>query len=285
VQLSVDDSPAVLSELGFPAEDHEPLRAARPELSPLLETAGSLVRSMGSLDLPPPFPSVPDPYFHAHVYLATLPHTRAYHQSRGIPAEVTRATLADLGRNYAVHRERTGTPGMFVPHWPMRHFSGTLYQLGRLQFERVRLGNRTGTAFRTAGLPHGPGDPVLLVHIPGRMGPLSEEECEASFAWAREFFPRHFPDETYAGFAIHSWLMDPQLAEYLPAESNIMRFQRRFREAYRPTDGDGDIVWFVAGLPLSQVDKMPQRTTLERAVRAHLRAGRHWTGGVGWMPW
>ncbi len=51
-------------------------------------------------------------YFAAYVFVAALPYTRAYHRERGIPAETTRHTLADLGRNMASHRRRHGTGGV-----------------------------------------------------------------------------------------------------------------------------------------------------------------------------
>ena len=31
------------------------------------------------------------------------------------------------------------------------------------------------------------------------------------------------------------------------------------------------------------IDELPQRTTLERAIVAHLRAGKHWRNRTGWL--
>ena len=82
-----------------------------------------------------------------------------------------------------------------------------------------------------------------------------------------------------------SWLLDPQLAEYLPASSNIVRFQRRFTLIEDRAAGDNALTLrFVFGLPTDlPLDAYPQRTTLERAIIAHIRAGRDWRGGVGWL--
>ncbi len=296
---AADDLPPVLLDLAVPHEEIDRLVAMLPLLnqSPglwwLLERcAHSLVRTMDTVDRPPWFPALPESlgvlqrYFFVYVFLAALPTVRAFHRARAIPDEVSRRTLADLGRHMAVHRRNHGQGGFDNAFWLMLHFRGEIYELGRLQFERARLGRRTGEAMAAAGLPYGPGDSALSVHIPAFWGPMTPAACDASFARARVFFARHFPEEPYEIAVCHSWLIDEQLAEYLPEESNIIQFQRRFHLAYRPgadEASDASIVRFVFGLTNVTPDVLPRRTTLERAVGDHLRAGRHWHGGAGWL--
>ncbi|MFE9024068.1 acyltransferase domain-containing protein [Streptomyces sp. NPDC007808] len=298
-----DDLAEVLLDLQVTHEDvNDLVRMSRrvtddPELRRLLEGfVDELVRGLGEVgdpagrsdldwDLDWPSGSLRR-CFPVYVFVAALPYTRAYHRERGIPAEVSRRTLADLGRNMAVHRRRYGRTGVQAPWWLVRHFRGELYQLGRLQFERTRLGERTTAALATAGLDTGPGTPCLNLHIPDFHGPLSPAAVDRSLALAREFFPRHFPQERYAAATCHSWLLDPQLAEYLPEDSNIVRFQTRWRVAQQggePTDTEP--VQFVFGDPELPIDGLPRRTALERAVGDHLRAGGHWYIGHGWLPW
>lgn len=290
---AADDLPPILLDLAVPHEDvdavvrHRPAPERAPDVWWLLtRCAHLLVRHLGTVAGPPEFRSMArlPPYFYVYVYLAVLPHVRAYHRRLGVDEEVSRRTLADLGRNMAVHRRIYGTGGLDVPFWLMLHFRGALYQLGRLQFERARLGRRTGAAVRAAGLPYGPGDPVLGVHVPAFHGPLTPAACDASFARAKAFFARHFPDERYALAVCHSWLLDPQLAGYLPADANILAFQRRFRPAYQPAPDDGDILRFVFGTESPDLADLPRDSTLRRAVVDHLTAGGHWHGGVGWLP-
>lgn len=297
---AADELAPVLLDLAVPHEDITPLVAMRPELernhSPALwwlleRCVHALVRRMGEVgyDDLPTFPPLRDDlgpigrYFYVYVFVATLPHMRAFHRSRGIPDEVSRRTLADLGRNMAVNRFRYGEGGLGVVFWIRLHVTGAIYDLGRLQFERARLGHRSGQAVTAAGLPYGPEAPALSVHIPDFSGPLSPAACDAAFARAKPFFSRHFPEEPYDIAVCHSWLLDEQLAEYLPAESNIVQFQRRFRLAYRPEPDDAGIVRFVFGFEEWTPDTLPRRTRLERAVGDHLRAGRHWHGGAGWL--
>ena len=294
---SAVDLPAVLVKLAVPHQDIDDVVAMLPSrdwpagLWWLLERCTSaLVQEMGRVEGRPAFPDLPaslgvlQRYFYVYVLLATLPHVRAYHRAREIPDDVSWLTLADVGRKLAVHRWKHGVGGLDAPFWFTLHFRGALYDLGRLQFERATLGDRTGRGIAAAGLPYGPGDRVLSVHIPAFYGPMTPEACDASFARAKAFFAQHFPEERYTIAVCHSWLLDEQLAEYLPAASNIIQFQRRFRPAYRPDDhNDSVIVEFVYGKSVAELDELPRRTRLERVVVDHIRAGRHWYGGAGWL--
>jgi hypothetical protein len=92
-----------------------------------------------------------------------------------------------------------------------------------------------------------------------------------------------------AFFTCESWLMDPQLADYLPETSNIVRFQRRFEilpltpAVERRARGDGDIAGYVFGGARDNLDDYPQETTLQRAYVAHRRSGGHWYARTGWF--
>ncbi|WP_405887650.1 acyltransferase domain-containing protein [Streptomyces sp. NBC_01136] len=292
-----DELPDILLDLTVAHEHINELVALRarlaadPEAMTLLaRCVGRFVRDMGEIGKgwePPAFPASTGPLgrcFHLYVFVAALPYVRAYHRGRGIPDDVSRRTLADLGRHVAVHHRRLGTPGLLFPWWIALHFHGELFQLGRLQFQRARLGRRTGRAVAAAGLGVGPGDPSLSLHITDFHGPLSPAACDRSLALAREFFARHYPDERHEVAVCHSWLLDPQLGRYLPADSNIIRFQERFEVAYRETTPDDGVpVGFVFGDPELPTGALPRRNAVERAVGDHLRAGGHWYGGHGWF--
>ncbi|HEV8535294.1 MAG TPA: acyltransferase domain-containing protein [Candidatus Limnocylindria bacterium] len=279
---------AVLDELGVERRDAAEIIAAWPgpvrdsELWWLLERAYHLlVRDIGGIDVLRA-PSLPGSFgaagrfFWTYVFLAALGDVREYHERRGIPREVSDTTLADLGRNLSRDRRLFGEGGLRTHGWLTLHFRGAIYELGRLQFNRMHVrATETG--------PGGPreGDHALGVHIP-EGGQLASASCDASFGRAREFFARHF-SETPARIAIcTSWLLDEQLADYLEPGSNILRFQRRFR-VIGGYEADADILRFVFGRIAPALDELPERTTLERAVVAHLRAGKHWRNGTGWL--
>ncbi|GAA2766288.1 acyltransferase domain-containing protein [Streptomyces paradoxus] len=297
-----DTLPETLLDLAVPHEDINDLVALRRTLTTdsgamrlVEECVEELVRDIGEAGVEVPLaervaeaPAALGRYFAVYVFVAALPYTRSYHRERGITADVSRRTLADLGRNMAFHRRRHGRGGVEVPQWLTHHFRGELYQLGRLQFERARLGQRTARAVALAGQDAAPGEPCLNLHIPDFHGPLSPAACDRSLALAREFFARHFPRERYRVAVCHSWLLDPQLKHHLGPDSNIVRFQDRFRPGRDPGEDpepeDTEPVRFVFGDPDLPVAGLPRRTAVERAVGDHLRAGGHWYVRHGWFP-
>ncbi|MFD6096039.1 acyltransferase domain-containing protein [Nocardiopsis flavescens] len=223
-------------------------------------------------------------YFYLHLYLLALPAALEAQAARGVPADVVRATFADVGAKTASYRNVHGAGGFDRQAWAVRHYRGLLYRLGRLQFERAAL-----DAAACGGAPHGggpaDGETVLDVHIPGG-GPMTPAACDASFAAAPGFFGRYFPGTAYRHATCHSWLLDGRLADHLPADSNIVRFQARFRLFGRWPVSDDDVLRFVFEVDPATADRdrLPAVTGVQRAVLGHLRSGGHWRTAHGWAP-
>jgi len=247
-----------------------------------------LVQNMGRFDQLRSWPALPASFgvsgrfVYVWAFLATIPAVRDYHQSRGIPDDIAWATLADLGRNMGIQKRTYGVGGLGTTNWITLHFRGAIYELGRLQYNRSRIWH-SAEALEGLGVPFRTGDASLGVHIP-ESGPMTPEACDASFAAAPAFFARHFPEDSPRVMTCGSWLLDEQLAEYLPADSNIVRFQRRFNLLPGGRVCDDEIIWFVFRKRGTPIDELPQRTSLERAIVRHLRDGRHWLARQGWIP-
>jgi hypothetical protein len=263
-----DDAAEILEGWPEPGSDRW-----TPELRWLLDRSIALVRAdLGGHTWLSPGPELPRDrgpawrHLYAYAYLALIDVVQEYHRDHGITDAVSWATLADFGRNLAVDRRmnREGWPVM--QSWLTLHSRGGLYELGRLQHQR--------------------GDTIDL-HIP-ESGPFTAAAIDQSLDEARAFFPRHFPDERYTAFSCGSWLLDPQLAEYLPAGSNIIGFQRRFElEPYEEPEGvdaDVEVKRFVFRTLSTPVDELPRDTVLRRAVVDHWTAGRHWRWRRGTFP-
>ena len=209
---------------------------------------------------------------HVWVFLAALPEVQRFHRARGISDDVTHASLSTLGYEISSRRQISGRGGIGATWVLPLVFQGVSYRLGRHMFDRY--------------------GGSLNVHIPAGES-LDPGLSEASFDWAREFFPRHFPEDSIETFGCHSWLLDDQWAEYLPAASNIIQFQQRFTvDPDEPGEpGDNDILQFVfhrdsdGSTPSAALlDSLPQDTTLQRSYVAHLRDGGHWWTRDGRLP-
>jgi hypothetical protein len=264
-----------------------------------------LVRRMGEVGPLPAWPALPPElgiearYLYPWVFVASVPAVRAYHRQRGVPPNLSWRILAALGTQMTYHRTLRGEGGMHTQDWVSFHFRGAIYALGRLHVERQRIwfdadadADADAGADARAGAdtdrPAEPGprsgDPALGLHIPA--GTLAPESVDDALDLARDFFARHFPDERHRFATCVSWLLDEQLAEYLPADSNIIRFQRRFR--LLPSSGADDnatMVEFIFNRPLADLDSLPRDTTLQRAIIDHIRSGRVWTFRTGWFVW
>ncbi|MEV8373591.1 acyltransferase domain-containing protein [Kribbella sp. NPDC056861] len=216
--------------------------------------------------------------------LSAVPRLLEVHARRGVPEEITLATVSALGGVMGTHRQVTGRAGVgLFPLWgPPLRFRGADYQIGRHSFTRTELGLGDGVAGH-----------VLMVHVPP-IGPLDPVRSEESIAEAARSFGIWYPEEPVSAFVCRSWLLDPQLAEYLPDDSNILRFQRRFTvlplvPEDDPSEGDREMMRLGLSLavpeegPLLAEDlaRVPQETRLQRAFVAHLRAGGHWQKRVG----
>lgn len=280
--LQSPELPAWLDRLGLRTEDRADVEAALSQvrqdpaaLAVVDRLAGALRAAVGRFpgepdrDLWPGYGADPDPYgvgvLPLLALVVTAPDVVAFHRSRGVPDEVSAQTLTELGQQTWVHRQTYGSFGLHTCWWVPVAWSGSLYWLGRLQFNLELL----------------PTGWVCSTHIP-QSGPLDPAAVDDSFARAAAFFPRHFPDRPVTDFWCHSWLLDPELAAALDPTSNMARFQQRWHLYGGPMPGDEDALFFTfARRGEVDLDALPQRTSLQRAIVQRMRAGEHWSVWAG----
>ena len=116
-----------------------------------------------------------------------------------------------------------------------------------------------------------PGDPVLHVHIPVG-GPMDHGECGEAMRWAARWFPEHFPEWPFLAYCCNSWLLDTQLQEFLPPESNIARFQREMY-LFPTITSDENLVGPIFQCMPEFAAAMPRQTALQRALAEYREAG------------
>jgi len=294
---SIRDLPAALLALAVPHEDIDAIVALRARMDRpgeawlLALCVARLEAAMGSTEGMVPLPRLRKTddlltrYFYVFVYLAVRSPVERFHAEHRVDPSVTALTLTDLGRNMAVHRWRHASRGGFEDYdWLSIHFVGGIYALGRLQFQRARLGTRTAAAILAAGHLAEVDEPVLSLHIPRFYGPLTCDLVDAALTEAADFFAAHFPAERYRYAVCHSWLLDPQLAGYLPVGSNVRAFQERLRHAYTDDEADdAGTLQFVFADSTRPRAELPRSSRLQRALIDHLYAGGHWYSAMSWL--
>ena len=263
-----------------------PSRADDPALWWVLERCATMLLSrMGTVGPLPTWPDLPAGlghkarYLYVWVFLTCLPSVREYHQARGIPDELSWEILAVLGAQMNNRRAIYGEGGLHTQNWVTHHFRGAIYSLGRLHFERLVLGFAPDPAL-TDVLP---GDFALGLHIPeGRLAP---EACDDAIRRATDFFKRYYPEESYSVSVCTSWILDPQLEEYIDLDSNIVQFQRRFNLLpVDDTNGNSTTIEFLFKRPIADIDDLPRDSSLQRGVLDHIAAGKTWHFRTGWFP-
>ena len=275
------------------AEDQDAMLGARPEPESdwwwLLR--GTVGEMLGRMDEPLPpegyasWPTVPAAsgpvgmFLYAWALICVLPTLLAVHERRGIGRDVTAASVHSLGGVMSSHLDVTGIRGVgLFPLWgPPQEFSGADVTLGRHSFTRTEM-----------AFGDGPAGWALQVHI-APAGSLEASGSADSIGRALEFFARYYPEEPIAALVCKSWLLDPQLRAYLPAESNILRFQAGWHVLpLVPLDDEweGDREFLRLGLQVRTPDSgplteehlagVPNDTRLQRGFLDLIRAGGHW---------
>ncbi len=123
------------------------------------------------------------------------------------------------------------------------------------------------------------GDKICNVHI-NASGPLKREHCEHSFHWAKKFFKKHFPDNPQA-LNCQSWLLDSQLGDYLPDDSNIIQFQNLFSLYPHPKSNDNQMMERVFGRRITNLQHAPQNNSLQKAIIKQMKSGKRFRLGGG----
>ena len=191
---------------------------------------------------------------------------------RGIPREITITTLRDVNTWIENYRDYYGGLGVMATNWMQYHFTGDLFQMGRLQFR---------IAPAKAGEP---GEYTIETHIPQGPG-LTVEACYQSFHAAVDFFARYFSEYAPQCIVCHSWLMCPKLSEILDEDSNIVRFMRMWIQNPWPPDNSNHAMTMVFGYDFKreQLPNAPENTRLQRNLKHYLLSGKQIDKSAGYI--
>lgn len=186
-----------------------------------------------------------------------------WYQEKGISDRIFFDTMGCFTRFVKECREITGDYAFDREWWTARQVSGQLFRIGALEYERKGEKDKA----------------VISIHIPSD-AILTGENCDRSMEEARAFFGKHFPEYRDRDYICHSWLLAPELGRLLPADSHILAFQRKFRIVDVDYQGADYLQWVfkTRDLPL---EKLPEKTLLQRNMKRHLSEGGKVGSGFG----
>ncbi len=182
---------------------------------------------------------------------------------RGIDKDITVKTLKDINIWLDNYKTQHGVAGLGEFHWLINHYTADLFKLGRLQFRIEKC---------LDGIPFG--EFAIETHIP-QGEPLNVDACLESFNLAKNFFREHFPEHSPSFFMCDSWLLNPNLANILSEESNIVRFMKLWTPIPFPSDNSAQAIErvFGFGYTLNDILSFPEQTSLQRNFKKYLKSG------------
>ena len=140
------------------------------------------------------------------------------YQKKAISDKVFNDTFYDITIWCEECLRKNGFYGLEEAKWIANSINMKLFRLGRLQFEPVVLeDDLIGENIKLVK-----GTSVLNVHIPAGEK-MDYTACLDSLKQAEDFF-----GNSYVAYMCDSWLLSPVLKEFLPEESNIVKFQNIF---------------------------------------------------------
>jgi hypothetical protein len=211
------------------------------------------------------------------LYLIALSiHTRKLYEEKNISFEIYLDSMSDLRAKLMECNELYGVWGTSVAWWEIDLFNLNLVALGRLQYELIPFQSEYTNGIHSLKQ----GDMVLNVHIPS-LGPLLYEDCKASFQKAALHFQDCFKGEPVA-FVCNSWLLYPDHREFLPPNSNILKFMSFFDIISSEISVNKSDLWrvFYKDWEKAPID-LPRNTSIQRSYADWLLKGNHIGTGLG----
>lgn len=183
----------------------------------------------------------------------------------GIPRKIFSDTMKCFPRFVREHKVSYGVWGFDRDFWTGRQLSLRLFRIGQLEYEKVVQD----------------GKKMLSVHIPSD-AVLDQEELAESIRQSVCFFEKFDRDYASVPYICTSWLLSPALRKLLGENSRILKFQDMFQITGVDEENRNFMEWVYKRKDLSP-EQLPEDTSLQRNMKAHLLAGG-WIGeGTGFL--
>ncbi len=162
---------------------------------------------------------------HFLLYACLTEPLRHRYMEKGLDEALWHDSVMDLYYKLNECHAVYGIWGSFVAFWFDRFFDMTRFALGRLQFETTTFYLTDSYNKHGLHLKYGEGE-LLGVHIPSGSR-LGYESVLDSYRRAYQFY-KHLTIDGVLPIICESWLLYDGLEEFLPQNSNIIRFKQDF---------------------------------------------------------
>lgn len=206
-----------------------------------------------------------------------LPILRRQYVEQNIPMQYYDAVVRNVRGGAEKSFAKNGVATAGVAWWSMAFFKLKMFYIGSLMFKwrPFKETYTVGDVVIEEGTYH------IDVHIPGGAR-LTQEAVHAAYDEAKAFFEARY-DKKGLIFGCSSWLMSPTLDEMLPPTSNILAFAHEYTILREGLDTTGEKLghYVFGSADMTNVDALPEDSSLRRAMKARLKAGQGIGTGFG----
>ncbi len=178
------------------------------------------------------------------------------YEKLGVSDDIFKDTMGCFKRFAGECLVRNGSYYFDRGWWTYRQISMNLMRIGTLEYEFCKF--------------HG--EDAISVHIPSDAD-MTDGSVTASIKKSHEFIKKYYPENAGRRYMCESWLLSPKLREFLPETSKIRKFQDRFEIKEVLPDNMDCLEWLFKSTDKVPFEKLPEDTSLQRAVKPFIVAG------------
>lgn len=183
-------------------------------------------------------------------------YTYEEYMKRGISKDIFKDTFGFVTRFVSATKDENGKYKYDWAWWLQRQITLQEFRIGSLEYEFVESNDHR----------------EIEIHIPSDADMDLKALCQ-SVKDFKEFEKEYMPDWIDVDITTQTWMIMPELDEFLTPESNIIQFKSLFDVDSVDYEQSWYMGWIFPGY--SEVnDNLPEKTTLHRKLKEHLLSGK-----------
>lgn len=182
-------------------------------------------------------------------------YTYGEYVKRGISEDIFTATMKFCTRFLYEHYAVWGTFKYVWAWWFPRQIAVQEFRIGALEYELIDGEERE-----------------VAVHIPSDAD-MSADSVQASLSAFYSFRETYYEDWKDVKLTCDTWMLMPELQEFLGMNSRIVAFQRLFQVDDINREATWYMGWIYPGYDVVD-DKLPEKTLLQRKLKKYLLEGK-----------